>query len=441
MSDLPNPPSPASPTLQITVLFTLTVFVAIVTMSILFKVEVVAKGQGKVVPLSRVQVVQPEFDGTITAIHVRNGTFVEKGQVLIELDQTEALAERNTIEAELARLGIEAARIALLVDAVGADDIQEPTAKARIVAAFVEPPTDKRAYYVEQRKLLGAEIDDLQAALAQLDAQLLANQKSVDVTRANISRVDASLEIQQERLEISQDLLDRGTTSRTAFLDTQEAFTELERERDVYLRELDQKLSQEAALAAERRSLITAQRNEQLQRRADIEARKAELEEQLVTANRRLAGSSLKAPSSGTVDQLEVYTVGGVATAGDEILRVVPQDQEFEIEAIFTNTDIGFVEPGQQANIKLDAYPAERFGALKGTVSDVSADAIEVTDKVWGYSLRVTPEVAVLVSGELTNPIRVGMTGEVNVTTEERRIITYFFAPIVKTIESALGER
>lgn len=432
---------PTSPTLQATIWFTLIVFVSLLTMSIVFQVEVVAQGQGRVVPVSRVQVVQPEFDGKITAIHVRNGSEVTAGQVLIEFDTTAALADRNTIEAELERLRIETARINVLLSGLSINRVTMNNLRTNLLIEFTETVASSDPFYEEQKELLGAEVDDLLAALAQIEAQLIAGNKSEDVTQANIDRIDAALLIQAERLDISQDLLQRGGTSRAAFLDAQEAFTQLEKERDIYLRELDQKLSQRTALIAERTSKIAAQRNRSLQRRAEIEARRADLTQQLITAQRRLEGAKLRAPVNGTVDQLEVFTIGGVSGAGEEILRVVPTDQEFEIEATFTNTDIGFVEAGQQANIKFDAYPAERFGALKGIVSDVSADAIEITDNVWGYAIRIDPETNVLVTGNLVNPIRPGMTGEVNITTDKRRIISYFFAPIMKTIESALGER
>lgn len=84
----------------------------------------------------------------------------------------------------------------------------------------------------------------------------------------------------------------------------------------------------------------------------------------------------------GVVDQLDVFTIGAVARGGEQILRVVPEDQDVEIEAIFTNNDIGFVEIGQQANINLDAYPSERFGFVRGVVSDVAADSTEAEEGV-----------------------------------------------------------
>ena len=221
----------------------------------------------------------------------------------------------------------------------------------------------------------------------------------------------------------------------------QESFIALEKEREVYLRELDQKRSQETSLLAEQRSIITAQRNRLLQRRSEIEARLATLEEQLRTAERRVIAAQLTAPMDGVVDQLDVYTIGAIARSGEQLLRVVPEDQEVEIEAIFTNNDIGFVEIGQQANINLDAYPSERFGFVTGVVSDVAADSTEAVEGVWAFEVRITPEGNKLTNGSEQFTLRPGMTAAVGITTDSRRLISYFFAPIIDTISSALCER
>ncbi|MBT6188721.1 MAG: HlyD family efflux transporter periplasmic adaptor subunit [Tateyamaria sp.] len=99
-------------------------------------------------------------------------------------------------------------------------------------------------------------------------------------------------------------------------------------------------------------------------------------------------------PVDGIIDQLSVYTIGGIVDAGQELMRVVPRDQSYEIEAIFPNTDVGFLAAGQRANIKLDAFPSERFGALAGTISNVSADAVEIDENVFGFVIRIKPEAS-----------------------------------------------
>ena len=276
-----------SPTLHATILFTLSVFVALLIMACVLKVEVVARGQGKVVPVSRVQVVEPEFAGKIKAINIRNGDTVQKGESVIVLDDTDARAEVSTIRSEVVRLHIERARITALIANIDSSDIAKREFSENTVDRFAVTADIEHNFYPEQLSLLRAEIADLQVAMSQVAAQIESNHLSVSVTQANIERVEAGLEIQRERLEIAQDLIDRGVSNRAAFLDAQEAFTALEKEREIYLRELTQKRSQEVALAAEQRRIITSQRNQLLQRRSEIEARLATLREQLRSAQRR----------------------------------------------------------------------------------------------------------------------------------------------------------
>lgn len=394
MTQLPEQLSIRSPTLHVTVFLSIALFAAVIALSFILRIEVIARGQGRIVPRCRVQVVQPEFPGRITAIHVRNGTEIARGDPLIAFDQTEAHAQLNTISAEQDRLRIENARISAMVAALLRDHTGSDFVFATIEAFDTLSPLEVHPYYLEQRDLLQAELADFLAAMEQIAAREEANLRSEAVTNASIARIEAALEIQSERLEAAQALLDQGTTSRSAFLNVQQAFTDLERERDVYLRQLDQKASERSALEAERRRLIADSRSTLLSRRVQINARLATLAEEERTATRRVASAILYSPFSGIIDQLQVFTIGGIVQTGEELLRVVPLGTEIELEAIFSNQDIGFINIGQRANIRIDAYPSERFGFVIGEVVDLAADSTEVTEGQWGYVVRVVPNTA-----------------------------------------------
>ena len=441
MTAFSEPMKITSPTLHATILFTISVFVAILAMSFLFKVEVVARGEGRIVPISRVQVVQPEFAGRIVAIHVRNGMTVTEGDVLVELDPTEAMSELGTIRAERDRLVIELARLEAMVQTLALDPSMVDLGQRSLALFDVPDVLSAHPFAVEQRELLLAEIADYLASLAQITAREEANRRSEAVTNANIARVNAALDIQAERLRTSEQLLQQGTISRSAFLDVQQAFTDLERERDIYLRELEQKVAERAALDSERRRLKADLRRSALDRRAQIDGRLATLAEEQRASERSVSAARLVAPASGVVDQLTVFTVGGIAEAGAELLRIVPTEAEIEIEGTFSNQDIGFMQTGQSANIRLDAYPSERFGFVRGTVSDIAADSSEVSEGKWGYVVRIAPDGSILRAGSDTYSLRPGMTSTIDVITNTRRIISYFFAPIVRTIQDAMGER
>ncbi|WP_428539570.1 biotin/lipoyl-binding protein [Profundibacter sp.] len=207
MNQPAEPMKITSPTLHATILFTIAVFSVVLVMSFIFRIEVVARGQGRVVPVDRVQVVQPEYSGRIVAIHVRNGSRVEKGDVLVELDPTDAMVELQTITEERDRLIIENARIEALLTLL-AGDIQHSIAPEE-TQSRIEIPSDLAAspFLIRQRALLEAEIADIQASLAQIDARENALRKSEEVTKANIDRVESALKTQAERLSISERLL------------------------------------------------------------------------------------------------------------------------------------------------------------------------------------------------------------------------------------------
>ena len=431
-----------SPTLHATILFTMSVFIAILMMAYLFKVEIVAKGLGKVVPLGRVQVVQPEFGGQIETIHVQDGVRVAKGDVVIELDPTNAQAVLNTLRAEQECLAVERLRIETMMSALTSSDTLDADYIFTKVSAFNEnAPAHSPSFFIEQRALLRAELQEILDALNQIGTRLQANEKSKAVTQAGIVRIEAALETQQERLDTARSLLEKGTASRATYLDVLDGFNRLEKEREVLLRELDQKAALDASYLAERSGTVSGLRSRLQARKAELEARSAVLSEELVTSQRQLKNTSLTAPATGVVDQLSVFTIGGIVDAGQELLRIVPEDQAYEIEAVFPNTDVGFLEVGQKANIKLDAYPSERFGALRGKVANVSADAIEVADGTFGFTIRVTPETTYLENLGTVHAIQPGMTSVVDVITGDRRVISYFFAPIVKVVQESMGER
>lgn len=431
-----------SPTYHFTVIFSICVFISILVMSYLFEIEIVAQGVGKVVPTGQVQVVQPEFGGQIEEIRVRDGIAVEKGDVLLSLDPTNAQAEVNTLKDEIARLEVELLRINTLTTWVQDAASMSASAIPTIVAEFRNSSALNDADFLnDQEQLLKAEIEELSDALQRIDARIEANRASEAISRANIARVEAALQIQEERLRIAQSLFDQGSTSRSSYLDVLDALTRLRNEKEIYLAELDQKSTLELTYQTEKASIISSQRSRVFARKVEIAGALHDLRERLTISERRLANIELRAPVSGTVDQLSVFTVGGVVSAGQELMRIVPSDQRFEIEALFPNRDVGFMEEGQTANIKLEAFPSERFGYVVGTVTNVSADAVEIAPETFGFKVRIVPETPYLASSSNNYALRPGMTTNVDVITGKRRLISFFFAPVVRVLQGSLGER
>jgi hemolysin D len=427
-----------SPTLHATIGLMVLLFATALTLSIVTRVEIVARGEGRVVPLSRVQVIQPEFRGRIAEIRVENGAHVTAGDPLVLFDPTDARAELARRKSEAERLRVERARIDAFVAALAQDPGAADFEEVGMAAFSIDSPKD---LVEEQRNHLVAELAELRSGAARIDARLLANARARVVTQTRISRIEAALVTQDERLAASEELLERGTRSRLAHLDVLDEATRLSMEKRVLEQEIERALADAEELSAERVALVAGVRARLAERRSTIEARRAELAEELIQARRRLEASTLYAPVDGTVDQLRVFTIGGVEEAGAELMRIVPDEDATELEVSFPNFDAGFLKPGQTAIIRLDAFPAERFGHVRGSLISVSADAIETHDERYVFVARVSPEALALVTSLGVYRLRAGMTAKVDVVTGDRRLISYFFEPIVRAVQESLGER
>jgi hemolysin D len=190
-----------------------------------------------------------------------------------------------------------------------------------------------------------------------------------------------------------------------------------------------------------------------------------ELSEDLVKATRRTELQTLTAPVDGVVQQVAVHTVGGVVTPAQQLMVLVPADSRLEIEAMVSNKDIGFVQAGEPAEIKVDTFNFTKYGLLHGKVLNVSEDAI-VRDKANAsgpgtsagadtspsaagagggqdltYSARVSLDRAAMDVDGRTVALAPGMAVTVEIKTGERRVIEYLLSPLLRYKQEALRER
>ncbi|WHA43230.1 HlyD family type I secretion periplasmic adaptor subunit [Agrobacterium larrymoorei] len=432
-----------SPTIHVTVFLLLACFVIALTLAFILDIEITARGKGRIVPLTRVQQIQPDTPGKIVAIHVRNGDRVAAGAVLIEFDQTQAAAEVSMLSRELEHLAIEQRRLQTL-----AQFIQHfnDTNAVDVEAASREFAADRslhqgQSYFAEQRSLLVAELNELKAKILQQASKREENLKSQAVIKANIEQLEATLPIREQRLKTSEQLRQQGASSGTSYLNYLEEFVTLQKQATVRRTELEEKASELNRISSEQGELLSTTLSSSTQRRAEIESRLLTATEELRVAELNLRNKTLLSPVNGIVDGLNVHTIGGVSDTGDELMRIVPNTAGIELEAVFSNEDIGFLQVGQTAKLNMSAFPAERFGFITGKVTHVSADAIEQADQKWGYTVRISLDKSDLVVTGSTYQLQPGMTASIDVVTGERPLIGYFFAPIIESIQGSMGER
>lgn len=393
--------------------------------------DVVAIAHGKIVPNDRTKVIQPIETATIRAIKVADGQTVMAGEVLIELDTTNAGADTTRVANDLlsARLQAERAK-ALLVS----------MASGKLPAIDLLPDVDTNRLSQDQRMLEG-QYDEYQAKLVRIDADIAKREAELHSTQEVVRKLEQTAPIARQRAQDFKDLVEKNFISKHGYLEKEQA--RIEQEADLAtqrsrIRELTAALQegkgQRTALIAETRRLALDSLN-------DAEQKATSYSQELVKAESRSKLMTLTAPVDGTVQQLAVHTVGGVVTPAQQLMMVVPKDNPIEVEAYVENKDIGFVNPEQEAVVKIETFPFTKYGTINAKVTHVSHDAVNDEKRGLIFPARVNLERATILVGNKIVNLSPGMAVTVEVKTSQRRVIEYFLSPLLQYKDESFRER
>ncbi|WMT72943.1 HlyD family type I secretion periplasmic adaptor subunit [Bradyrhizobium sp. Ash2021] len=441
-----SPPSPIGRAIGASII---AVFCVALLWASFGSVDIVATATGKIVPGGRTKLIQPFETGVVRAIHVRDGQSVKAGDVLIELDptMTDADQERQRSDMVAAELDVARLRAALAEDPL---------------AAFRPPQSASAAEIEMHRQFLISQRAEQNAKLSEIERQQGQKEAERATTSASVAKLQATIPVLQERVDIRKSLLEKALVSKVTYLTEYQDLVGLQQDLVVQqsrLREADAAI----ALLKETRERTAAEyRRTTFDALAKAEQKVASAAQDVIKAERRTKLQHLTAPVDGVVQQLAVHTVGGVVTPAQALAVVVPSDSHLEIEAMLSNRDIGFVHPGQTTEIKVDTFNFTRYGLLHGDVLSVSTDAI-TRDRPQGGSNDRTPgaaqsssepkgqelEYAARISLDRTHMqvedkrvnLGPGMAVTVEIKTGTRRIISYLLSPLARYKQESLRER
>ncbi|WP_353327719.1 HlyD family type I secretion periplasmic adaptor subunit [Chitiniphilus shinanonensis] len=429
--------SPAHPAARVT-LWVLMSFLLIALLWACFgKVDIVAVAPGKLVVSDQSKVLQPLEPGVVTAIHVRDGQRVKAGQVLIELDATLAGAEvsknRNAwLDARLDQLKARALLTAL-------DQNRLPVLPAGDAELQGEPDYSSRRS-AKQADMLSS-WRELQAKLATLDAATAQKQAELAATQAQVHKLEQTLPLMKQREADFKDLAEKNFISKHGYLDKEQARIETEQDLSSQRNNLKQL---EAAILANRqqREATKAEfQRSQHETLAQVDEQAYAYGQDYIKARQLQRQTRLIAPVDGVVQQLAVHTVGGVVTEAQPLLVVVPHTDQVEAEVVLENKDIGFVDAGQVAAIKVETFNYTRYGLLDGQVVNVTRDAIPDEKLGLIYQARVKlARHAMNIDGK-TIPLAPGMAVTAEIKTGQRRLIEYFLSPLIQHVSESARER
>ncbi len=390
------------------------------------RIDEVVRGQGKVVPSRQVQVVQSLDGGIVQELLVRPGQRVEKDQVLLRIDPTRYSSSLGENRAELLSLQAKAARLQALANG---DSFSVPAELQAAAPQIVE----------QERRLWETRTQELNATVNIARDQLRQRQQELRESQANRDQATSSCNLTSEELNVTRPLLKSGAVSEVDLLRLQRDVARFCGEAraagaqigriQAAIQEAERKI-QESELTA--RNLARAELSE-------TRAKLGTLEQGQVALENRVRLAEVRSPVRGTVNTLMANTVGGVVQPGKDILDIVPLDDTLLMEVQINPRDIGFLHPGQEAEVKFSAYDFAIYGGLKGRLEQIGANT--VTDEKGNsfYVVKVRTDRADV--GDNSRPIIPGMQAEVHILTGKRTLLQYLLKPILRTKANALTER
>ena len=396
------------------------------------RVDVVATASGKIIPDSRSKIIQPMETASIRAIYVQDGQFVRRGEKLIELDSTITGAEIEKLNNEYLSAALEFTRYQALLLAQDANTTP-------ILNTFPDGIGETRQH-AEQQWVLG-QFNAYVARLNQLEAVVVRREAEGRAIKAQVQKLRIILPLTRQREADYAGLLEKNHVSRHRYLELKSEL--IGQERDLVAQQERLAEISAAQTEAERDKIrwIAETRREWLDKLHDAERRSSSLQQELVKAESRGKFMSLTAPVDGVVQQLAVHTLGGVVTAAQALMVIVPRDGPIEVEALLPNKDIGFVRQGQEVAVKVETFSFTKYGTLKGEVIQVSSDAIQDEKLGLVFSIRVRlAEDSLMVEGN-TVKLSPGMAVTVEIKTAKRRLIEYFLGPLLRYSDESLRER
>lgn len=441
----PPHPAPRRALWAIMALFTLALLWAC-----LGQVDIVAVAPGRVVVSDGTKLVQPLEASVVQAIHVRDGDRVQAGQVLIELDPTTAQADHSRLRQERAGALSEAWRTEALLIALPSRSTSPRLPVAAQAPELGLSPSERALMHSQ----LEAEWGDLQAQQARLRSDIATREAELATVRQQIDKLLATLPIVQQREDDFKALSEQGFVSQHAGQDRTRARIEMERD----LATLRARRAEVQSGIAQAERALQAWRSETLRdlherhAKADLQARALQAEG--VKAGQRERLTTLKAPVTGTVQQLAVRTTGGVVTPAQVLLVVVPDEAQVRAEVTLENKDVGFVNLGQEAEIKLETFPFTRYGTVPARVTHITADAVvkepSVSPDREGKAIAtggaVFPATLTLAAGTIdvdgkAMRLTPGMNLTAEIKTGKRRVIEYLLSPVQSHVNESLRER
>lgn len=409
-----------------------TCIITFVAWAAIAEIDEIARGEGKVIPVSKTQIVQSSEPGVVQQIAVQLGQVVRQGDLIVQLNNTTTESSLGEAVAKARALGAKVARLEL--EENGRYD--DPFVCPEDVASVAQPVCEN------EERLFAANKASYQNKLRVLQERLRQRENELAEAEANIKRLEQNIAGATRQFDLISPLAKKGLVAQTEVIKTERELTDEKGQMAVYQESLDRLKGAIEESRLQMNELALELRQQALTEKAQTLAELSVMDETIRGASDRVKRTDIRSPVDGIVNTLEVNTLGAYVEPGKVVAGIVPTADTLLIEAKISPRDVAFVRRGQPAIVKITAYDFSIFGGLVGEVTNVSADSIVEKEKgETFYIVQVKTDKSALERGGKSYPIIPGMIAQVEIMTGRKSVLSYLMKPINKARSVALTER
>lgn len=453
--------TPASPVGRATALTIVAAAFIAIAWACLSKVDIIVTSQGRIEPLGDSKTVQPLQAGMIKSILVNDNDEVSAGEPLILLDPTDAQADATQASYSLLQARLDRSRLEGLRAAI----------QNGALPCLINPPAAASSdQLAATQSAMQAQYAGQVAKLASLDQQIAQQQEKNGEALASLSEDKASVGYAQQLANVRDQAMTLGVGDKLDWITANQQLSQQQHQAAVLNMQAVEAIAAAQSLVAQRAQAVADYQTSILQDLVKADQQIDQSQQELAKAQNALTQMILRAPITGTVQELAVHTVGGVVSPAQALLVVVPDNPKLNAEVRIENQDVGFIHVGQTVQLKISAFDFTRYGTIPGVITGLTRDtegampidtpspgevnptpqannsnsnalAPAQDARAGSYVAEIALQKTSLVTEQGLTPLLPGMQLTADIKTGRRSVMSYLFSPFAHQIEDAAHER
>lgn len=380
------------------------------------------------------KVIQHLEGGIVAEILVQEADLVEEGDVLLRLSGVEARSNLEVLSNRLEVLKVVEARLQAERLMEEAFDLPDSLQIGNLSANVSDTFADQQEIFTDRQSILQSGIDILSSRIDQLEVQI----EGLELQRSALDRRIDNFTLMLDRMREGGE---KGLVEKNILSQREDELIQIEASLGQVISEIGQTRNVVGETEYQKLQVTQEYRERANTELEDIRNQIAEIEERVKVARDVLARTEIRSPGSGTIQDLQVHTIGSVIAPGEVLMELVPQDEELVINARVAPIDIDNVTPGLETEVRFTAFKTKLTPIVLGAVQNVSKDVItpDNPNDLPFYLARVEVEEEDI-PADVRDRLSAGMPVDVIITTGERTVLNYIASPLMDAVRKSLIE-